>query len=191
VPAPSASHKSNADAELMDDVIATVCLFSENVLLSIASAYILSALELLGLWCSVAVALRKPTALFQLLHKFGLRHRPYPLTLVLLKGQALYMVIITYAFTIYYFGAVYFLISRVFPDSFIGLSQPSKVEWLLTSLYLSGATITTLGHADIYPHAAISRSVVLLEVFIGLAFGLFIFAAFVSFHINRIAQDDN
>ncbi len=90
-----------------------------------------------------------------------------------------------------YFGAIFFLMSRVFPDSLLEFHSLPEIDGLLTSLYLSGATITTLGYADIYPHTAVSRFTALLETFIGIIFALFIFAAFVSFHVNKITQDDS
>jgi hypothetical protein len=168
--------------------VATLGLFADANALSLAGAYVLSALEVLGLWCTVSVGLGRPSGAYLYLRRFGLRRRAYPDTLVLLTGRGLYMVLITYGFTVYYFAALYFLLLRYDPSSFVGLAYSSRIDQFVGSLYFSCITITTLGYADMYPHAAISRLFVVLEVFVGLAFTLFFFAAFVAFHVNSLSN---
>jgi hypothetical protein len=171
--------------------IATIGLFADSYAFSLAGAYILSALEALGMWCTVAVGLGRPSGPFLYLRQFGLRRRPYPGGLVLLTGRGLYMVLMTYGLTIYYFAALYFLLLKYNPSSIIGLAYPSKLEQFINCLYFSCITITTLGYADMYPHAAVSRITVVLEVFTGLAFSLFFFGAFVAFHVNSLGKKDD
>jgi hypothetical protein len=108
----------------------------------------------------------------------------------LLRGRGLYMVVVTYFFTIYFFAAMYFAILQFEADAITGLPHGQAIEQFLNCLYFSGATITTLGYADLFPHALIVRMLALLEVFIGMSFSLFVFSGFVAFHINALSKDD-
>jgi hypothetical protein len=150
--------------------------------------YLLTAMEALCLWICVAVAIGRPGATYSLLTRYGRRRARIPTTMF--SRATLYMGVVSYGYTMFYFGILDSLLFRAEPTSFAGVeaTTPWGVAWQF--LYYSTITIATVGYGDITPKRPLSQAVAACEVLIGMFFALFLFAAFVSFHVNRVSKDD-
>ena len=159
-----------------------------------SSLYVLTAMELLALWISLSIAFVRPSMAFTLLKRFAHR-RTTSHTNILLDVRGFLVLVLSYLFTIYYFGAAYFYLQTETHASFHGIAQASVGQQFLDAVYFSAITIATVGFGDIYPTDFISRVLVVLEILLGTAFALFGFGAFVSFHIGQLkdhrANDPN
>ena len=75
---------------------------------------------------------------------------------------------------------------RVSPESFNGITDGGRlwVAWQLQ--YFSAVTIATIGYGDIHPTSFLSQAAVVLEAAAGIFYIVFLFAAIVSHHVNRL-----
>jgi hypothetical protein len=167
-------------------LLATAGLLTEKLAVSFVAIYVLSAMEILALWTSTAIAFGRPTTSYAFLRVYGRRRGPTNPNVVLLESRGFLIALLSYGFTVYYFAALYFFVFRVSHSAFSGLPYGGISTQLGSFFYFSATTIATVGYGDIHPNSTLSRMLAVIEIFVGMAFALFIFAAFVSFHISRI-----
>jgi hypothetical protein len=83
-------------------------------------------------------------------------------------------------------GIVYFLLSVISPESFVGITGETWSEQLNEFTYHSFVTLTTLGYGDITPVAPVARTLNYLEAVLGQLYLTVLVASLVGIHIaNR------
>jgi hypothetical protein len=170
-------------------LVATKAIVSGGTLGNWLGVYLLSAMELLALWICVTVSIGRPGLYFGLLRRFGRRSRRVTPNRPLFGVPTLYMGVVSYGFTIYCFGLLYFVVNRLDGQAFSGVARLTSLQSVWQFWYFSAVTITTLGYGDIAPRTFTSQLLAVIEVLLGLFFVLFLFGAFVSFHVGRISKD--
>lgn len=78
------------------------------------------------------------------------------------------------------FASIFYALSILQPNSF----HPGRLS-ILDSIYYSLITVATVGYGEIYPTSVTSKILVMLEVFLGLLYMLFIVTIFLSVFIQR------
>lgn len=96
---------------------------------------------------------------------------------------------VAYVFTAYYFAFTALLLHLQVPLSYRGVVEADPYGQLWQFVYYSVVTISTLGYGDIVPNSPTTQVLAILEVGLGQFFMLFLFGAFVSFHIARITSE--
>ena len=105
-------------------------------------------------WSSLTRRLGNPRVREQIYSVYG------PLSLLLLLGVWATLLILG-------FGLVYFALGTPFSDALMNRLGPEHLT-LLTDLYVSGTTLTTLGLGDVVPLKPIVRAIIILEAGVGL-----------------------
>jgi hypothetical protein len=92
------------------------------------------------------------------------------------RGALILFFFLSYVIAIYGFALAYVAVSRYFIGSFNvgGLD-------LIGGIYFSVATIGTVGFGDIVPVSSLARLMVVGEIFLGLAYGVFFFSIIACF----------
>jgi hypothetical protein len=150
------------------------------------ATYVMTAMQLLTVWLCISIALGRPGDIYIWLREFGRRKRVLPKSHVLLTPTSLYVGIISYGYTIYFFAYINFIIHRFSPDSFGGVTATAPVATLWTFVYYSTITITTLGYGDIVPKSSIAQAVTVIELLAGFFFVVFLFGAYVSYQVGKL-----
>lgn len=154
----------------------------------LVGAYVLTAMEVLCLWLSITVAIGNRSTVRALLSEFGRRRVP-PNTgppQILLSSSGLYVATFSYLFTVYYFAAAAFTLYRVDPGAYRGVETSGTWPLLWSFVYHSVVTVSTLGFGDIVPRSVAAQALTVLEVVLGLFFTVFLFGAFVSYHVAAL-----
>lgn len=86
-------------------------------------------------------------------------------------AQAVRTCLISYALTLYGFAVSYVLTSHLQKCAF----HPGPLG-AIDGLYFSTVTAATVGYGDIYPRSALARFLVMGEIFVSLAYGIFLFS---------------
>jgi len=168
-------------------LLSTITLFYCGTLLTVISVYVMTAMELLSIWMCVAIAIGHPSNVVKWLNEFGKRDQnKISAQQVLLTPMSFFRATVSYFFTIYYFAFIYYLVYRFSPDSFSGIKDTNILERFLAFVYFSVVAISTLGFGDIVPQTPIARILIILEVFTGLFFIVFLFGAFVSYQVGKL-----
>jgi hypothetical protein len=150
------------------------------------ATYVMTAMQVLAVWLCVSIALGRPGDIYMWLMEFGRRKHASPKRHVLLTPASLYIGIISYGFTIYFFAFIDFIIHSFSPGSFSGVKDTTPIATLWTFTYYSTVTITTLGYGDIVPKTLTAQAATVIELFAGFFFVVFLFGAFVSYQIGKL-----
>lgn len=158
-----------------------------HVLAASVGIYVLSCLEILALWLCLTIATGHRGAVFDGLKRVmwwssrKIRSTPF-------DARSLYMGIGAYIYTAFYFACVDTLIYRAVTDAYHGIVWTSSIDLAGQFLYYSVVTMATVGYGDIYPTSWHSRLAAMAEIMLGLFFGLFLFATFVSGFVGRLSE---
>lgn len=154
----------------------------------VAGLYFLTAMEFLALWNCLAIATGNRGGVFQQLKQYTWRSHREISKQPIFGVRSLYMGIVSYGFTVFYFGIANLFVYRLDAKAFCGLNSTLPLGTAWEFLYYSVVTITTLGYGDISPKKFWSQALTVAEVALGLFFVLFLFGAFVSFHVNQLSN---
>jgi hypothetical protein len=83
------------------------------------------------------------------------------------------------------FGAVFYLINVLDPNSFVITNQTTSPAGTPDLMYFSFVTLATLGYGDITPRTNIGRSLAVLEALTGMLYIAVFMARLVSMHTTR------
>lgn len=172
-------------------LLSSLALLSRNSLVGFVGAYIMTAMEVLCLWLSVAIAVGRRGSVRNLLSEFGRRGPSLDGQKVLLTPTGLYAGTIAYAFTVYYFAFMSSLLHSADPGAYQGVAEGLSVRQLWQFLYFSVITISTLGYGDILPTSMTAQALTMAEVGLGLFFVVFLFGGFVSYHVAQLSVFDD
>jgi len=164
-----------------------ILVYKEKIGLFIISIVLLTALELQAFWKCVLLALGRPAIMYPKLIGLSKRKRPTGGRELLTK-TSFYMGISAFSFSIYYFATLYLFIYKIDDSSFHGIKATSDLGKLWDFIYFSFVTIVTVGYGDIYPVSFIGRGSVIFENITGIFFLVFLFAIFVSFHLDKLQK---
>lgn len=160
-------------------------LYMDNVWW-IVGAYIMTAILIESLWKCVLLILGHQAIIYP---RYKPKYLPDDKSRRLLTSTALYMGVVAYGYSVYYFGYINLMTYKMIMDSsFKGVADTSAIELLWQFVYYSAVTITTLGYSDIRPISFFTQAVTILEVIFGIFFIVFLFGTFLSYHVNRLAE---
>lgn len=144
--------------------------------------YIMTTMLFEALWKCCLIWLGRPAVMYPNIKIFKSEIKHTVKGRILLTPTALYMGVLSYGFTIYYFAFVNLLLFRVAPiGSFKGISCSDGIDLLVQFIYYSAVTITTLGYGDICPISKTARVITLFELAFGIFFVVFLFGVFISY----------
>ena len=169
-------------------VLVAIMILWMPIWVSFIGAYFLSAMELLALSVCLYIAIGHPSPIYFWFKRAARRSFRSKTRDVLLTPITLYMGALSYGFTIYYFALMYNLLYRVWPDNFTGVSDSSVLASHWDFIYFSFVTITTLGSNKVQAALPLSQFLSILHVTLGIIFIIFLFGAFVSYHIGNLSQ---
>jgi hypothetical protein len=171
---------------------ATAGLVSENAIWIGVAAYIISATEILALWLCLTIALGRSGAARKWLSEFGRRRKQVTDGTVLLNSTALYVGVIAYLFTIYFFACAAFILNWISPSSYGGSginAAATALRRLWDFFYFSVVTIATVGYGDMYPVSATAKLFAVLEIGVGIFFIVFLFGTYASHRVSELTSD--
>ena len=143
--------------------------------------YILTAMEILSLALSFIVGFGKSTKFHQFIQEIGERKQNVlPNTQT---KEGIYRVIVTYIYSIFYFGLIYIFLYSIDSQSFKCLPSNTNSDTIFNFFYYS-ALVLTLFNNPFDPVSLVAKLLTILEVFVGFTFIIFILNSIISFHVN-------
>jgi hypothetical protein len=168
--------------------VSYIIIFMDNLWWLSLGVYVMTAMEFQASWKCILIALGRPAIMYPKLVGLTKRKRTVGGRKLLTK-ESFYMGMVAYGFSVYYFAFIYSFIYKLWPlDSFHGITEMSGFRRLWAFIYYSTVTITTLGYGEIYPKSFFARLFVMFELAMGIFFVVFLFAIFVSYHLNHLQQ---
>jgi voltage-gated potassium channel len=113
-----------------------------------------------------------------LLHDVGRELDLAESSTALTTGQRIKMAMRSYVGLVINFGVIYYFLPNLFSAAFFAPALDNFVD----ALYFSGVTITTLGYGDIKPDHAVTKLLVLYELFSGLLLVVVALSVYLSAH---------
>jgi hypothetical protein len=153
----------------------------------VVAIYLLTALEILGLWISIDIARGVTGFSTRYLNIFGLRRSPGALGRVAMGDGSLYRVICLFILSVYWFGCVGYVYDQYHPGAYAGIEfKDGNAKVLADFIYYSAVTIFTVGYGDILPKDIFARILSVAEMFLGTFIVVFLFGSYVSFRVSKI-----
>lgn len=167
-------------------LLSTAALISGSAAGVCTGVYLLSALELLGLWICADLASGTSGAALRTVQLLGRRRRITRPGDIIVGPRGLYMSAATFLMTIYWFAGLSYSAEFFFPGSYSGNISVDLTDRLWDFCYLSVVTISTLGYGDIVPRTNLTRALSGLEALLGMFFTIFLFGSYVSYQMSKL-----
>lgn len=148
--------------------------------------YIVSAMEIVALWLSVVIAIGRPGQMLAYLRRYGRRSGALSTPSYSHdRKRVLYISVVTYFFTVYYFCCLYFAVNAACHECFSKKISGGPLVSFFEFLYFSFVTITTYGYDGIAPNSMIAKIAIMSEITIGSFLTVFVFGSFVTLQSSR------
>ena len=167
-------------------ILATVGVIYLPLRFAWIAFYPLGAAFLLATWVSITIALGRRGTAYHLLREITRRNYPIPESAVMANPRSVFGAGCAYAFSAYFFGLLFFMLFRMSPNSFNGVTDGGQLWVAWQFQYFSAVTIATIGYGDIHPTSWLAQAGVVLEAASGIFYVVFLFAAIVSHHVTRL-----
>lgn len=171
--------------------MSTNLLFSDSNVWNILGVYIMTQMLIESLWKMTCILIGRRAIIYPNFKIMGRSLNRKSEERRLITPTAFYMGIVSFGFTIYYFGFIHFCLYRLAPSSYSvagKINNDASLFWRF--IYHSATTITTRGGSLIEPISFSSQLIEITEVAFGIFFIVFMFGIFISHYVSN-SQNDN